>query len=182
MFVFSGGQADDCTSGFMSLDRMNAVLDNYDSNLEKCDVDGLALLPAINFSCNGVIFEIVFGADWAGNTDSFTELQIWRPVSGIDGLYTLVESTTIITEENTTQLYHYPLSSPLPFQAGDVLGYYQTNDCRLTFLYEKIYGGGGHQLYYFTHHDNTQTTINTHRTRSEHQFHLLLDVVTGLLL
>ena len=30
-----------------------------------------------------------------------------------------VGSTAITTEENTTQLYEYPLSSPLPFQEGD---------------------------------------------------------------
>ena len=45
--------------------------------------------------------------------------------NGNDGLYTLVESTTIITEENTTKLYHYPLSSPLSFQEGDILGIFQ---------------------------------------------------------
>ena len=30
-----------------------------------------------------------------------------------------------MTEENTTQLYEYPLSSPLPFQEGDILGFSQ---------------------------------------------------------
>ena len=56
-------------------------------------------------------------AEWTGS-DSFTELQIWR--SSGDGSYTKVGSTTIMTEENTTQLYEYPLSSPLPFLEGDI--------------------------------------------------------------
>ena len=48
----------------------------------------------------------------------FTELQIWRPVSGENGSYAKVGSTTIIvTAENPLQLYHYPLSAQLPWSS-----------------------------------------------------------------
>ena len=45
-----------------------------------------------------------------------------------------------MTEENTTELYQYPLSSPLPFQAGDILGFFQpaTSTSQLGLLYEGV--------------------------------------------
>ena len=82
------------------------------------------VVPKINFTCSGSIQSWVFGAQWEENTGSYTELQIWRPGSE-NGVSTKVWSTTIMTEENTTGLYSHTLSSPLPFQAGDVLGYYK---------------------------------------------------------
>ena len=45
-----------------------------------------------------------------------------------------------MTEENTRGLYQYPLSSPLPFQAGDILGYYQpaTSTSQLGLYHEEV--------------------------------------------
>ena len=45
-----------------------------------------------------------------------------------------------MTEENTTELYQYPLSSPLPFQAGDILGYFQPapSSSQLGLRYEEV--------------------------------------------
>ena len=43
------------------------------------------------------------------------------------------------SKENLTELYHYPLSSPLAFQVGDVLSYYQpsASDSQLRILHEE---------------------------------------------
>ena len=97
---------------------------------------GLFLFPDTNFTCSGSILSWTFGAEWNGNNQSFTELQIWR--SSGDGFYTKVGSTTIITERNISRFYHYPLSSPLPFQEGDILGYFQPPiaESPLTLHYE----------------------------------------------
>ena len=115
-------EADDCTSGFMSRDRMSTVLDNY---VVAAPNDRQAIVPEINFTCDGSIQSWIFGAQWRGMEDAFSdlELQIWR--SSEDGSYTKVGSTTIITGEDTTRLYQYPLDYPLPFLAGDILGFYQ---------------------------------------------------------
>ena len=100
---------------------MTEVLDKF--LVAAPDTNSQAIIPEINFTCNGSILSWTFGAQWRGNTPELTELQIWR--SSGDGSYDKVGSTTIMTEENTTGFYQYPLSSPLPFQAGDILGYYQ---------------------------------------------------------
>ena len=170
--VGGDGQRDDCTRGFMSLERIRAVLrprvltDYEDINLH-------AIFPGINFTCDGNIHSWTFGAEWYGNTGSYTELQIWR--SSGNGLnYTKVGRTTIKTErntKNTTQLYEYPLSSPLSFQEGDILGYYQPPRSR-SQLGLQLELGYGHKLYYKEHEDDSFIEITV-------PLHVLVAVETG---
>ena len=102
---------DDCTSGFMGLDRMDAVLGNY-GRVTYSPTDRQAIFPGVNFTCSGSIQRWIFGAFWNGYTVSFTELQIWR--SGGDGSYTKVGSTTInVTEQDFTTI---PSPLPCPFK------------------------------------------------------------------
>ena len=177
VLISSGGNAaDDCTSGFMSVDRMDDILGN-DGSLT-LDYDYTAIFPEVSFTSSGSIRSWIFGGRWVGNSGSFTELQIWRPVSGADGSYTKVGSTTIMTEQNSSQLYHYPLSSPLPFQAGDVLGCSQPPllSSQLTLRMETE--GRGRQLgYYFYPRTNSdQLTISG---PGSDQFQLLVNAITG---
>ena len=172
--VSAGQAADDCTSGFVSLDRMHAVLGNYNSS----DVVGFArvtqaIIPGINFTCSGSIESWTFGADWEQDTD-FIELQIWRPGSE-DGSYTKVGSTTInVEEEGQTDLYDYPLSSPLHFQAGDILGYYG----QMRLMAEDV--GADHPLYYTrTTSAASQFSITDPQTGYTDQYHVLIRVTTG---
>ena len=120
----------------------------------------------------------MFGADWVGG-NLFPELQIWRP-TGHDGVYTKVGYTTINTVRESSRFYEYSLSSPLEFQAGDVLGYYQPNfdESQLSLLSEN--GGRDTQLVYFNIMPTSPATeldINS-LTESRTQ-QLLLNVVTG---
>ena len=172
-YCVSAGQAvDDCTSGFISLDRMDAVLGNYGNVV---DFGGMvqAVIPGINFTCSGSIESWTFGARWEVDTD-FIELQIWRPGSE-DGSYTKVGSTMIyVEEEGQTKLYHYLLSSPLHFQAGDILGHYRQIRLELEYV------GGGHPLY-FTYPDSaaSQFSITDPQTNYADQRHVLVRVTTG---
>ena len=113
-YLFAGrGQADDCTSGFTSVDRIDAVLGNYGTVfISLPDFSAQVIVPDTTFTCNGSILSWTFGARWEGNSETLTELHIWR--SSGDGSYTKVGSTTIMTEENTTGLYQYPLSMRIP--------------------------------------------------------------------
>ena len=140
-----GRQTDDCTSGFMSLDRIEAVVGNTGSTdhglgdvvLWLPDSSVQAIVPDMNFNCDGSILSWTFGAQWEGNSSQYTELQIWR--SSGNSSYTKVGNTTIMfEEENSTDLYQYTLPSPLPFQAGDILGFFQgsTSTNQLALLFE----------------------------------------------
>ena len=164
------------------MDRMQRVLGSNRQVEFNNGRNSQAIVPGMTFKCSGSISSWTFGAGWhgSGNTESYTELQIWR--SSGDGSYTKVGSTTIMTEENTTQLYEYPLSSPLPFQEGDILGYYQPSlsrsQLRLQFGF-----GYGHRLYY-TNDVNSSAShfsmdhLNVRGTTN--QFHPLISVETGM--
>ena len=166
--VGGDGQSDDCTSGFMSLERIRAVQRRRDlTDYEHISLH--AIIPGISFACSGDISSWTFGAEWYGNTESYTELQIWR--SSGNGSYTKVDSTTIMTEQNTIKLYKYPLSSPLPFQEGDVLGYYQPSRSRGQ-LGLKLQLHSGHKVYSKENEDES-FEINAIR------FHVLVAVETG---
>ena len=54
----------------------------------------------------------------------------------------------MLEEENSTQLYQYTLTSPLPFQAGDILGYFQGSQStsQLRLLFEIV--GSDYPLHY----------------------------------
>ena len=180
-----GNGADECTSGFMSVDRMDFILGNEGSLDYRHNYQGI--FPEINFTCNGSIQSWIFGARWKGNIDSFTELQIWRPVSGDDEAYTLVGNTTIITEENTTKLYHYPLSSPLSFQAGDILGIFQPHNSKgqllLGYEYkeEEDYTLG----YFYSGSDSPDSPftpfsqLNINGLFTTKNVHIIVNVITG---
>ncbi|CAI8024638.1 hypothetical protein GBAR_LOCUS14308 [Geodia barretti] len=131
------GDGDGCTRGFMSLDRMDRLLDNIGTRVVAGNFQ--VIYPEVGFTCNGNIQSWVFGAQWEGGESFFTELQIWRPTG--NGFYTKVGYTTIITARNNSELYAYPVSPPLPFQAGDVLGYYQpqpsASQLRLLFVQDR---------------------------------------------
>ena len=112
------GVGSECTDGFPSLYHIEGNTDL--ENEEKRQV----IIPDINFTCNGTINKWIFGAKWKGNTQAFTELQIWRRTS--DTEYTKVGNTTIMAgSENDSNIYEYQLDTPLAFQEGDILGYFQ---------------------------------------------------------
>ena len=151
---------------------MHAVLGNYGSVV---DFDGVeqAIIPGINFICSGNIESWTFGARWLENY-TFIELQIWRPDSE-NGSYTKVGNTTInVEEEGQTHLYQYPLSSPLHFQAGDILGYYR----QMRLMAEDV--GSGHPLY-STHMNSSasQFSVDDPQTNYTEQYHVLIGVTTG---
>ena len=114
-----------------------------------------------------------------GEGTLFPELQIWRP-TGDDGVYTKVGYTTINTVIESSIFCEYSLSSPLNFQAGDVLGYYQPNvvGSQLRLLFEV--GGRDTQLGYFQLSPTSPATeLNISSLVETRTAQLSLNVVTG---
>ena len=105
----------------MSQERMDLLLHGVSSS-KHIFRGGITqgIFPGMNFTCNGSIQSIIFGAEWQGNSSSFPELQIWKPHGSHS--YSKVRSTLInVTRENTSKLYQYTLTSPLAFGKGDVM-------------------------------------------------------------
>lgn len=136
----------------------------------------LAIYPETYFTCNGNILSWTFGARWTG-LNQFPELQIWRS-SGNES-YTKVGSTTIITERNLTNIYKYPLSPPLSFQEGDILGYYQppTGDSLLHLQYE--IDGQPQRVYHFNRSFQSVNEIQLTNRPFQDKYQALIDAETG---
>ena len=147
-------------------------------SLTEFDVNVQAIIPSTNFTCDGSIHSWVFGGRWRGSTDSLTELQIWRP-SHRDGVYDKVGSTTINVMEgvlNQRRLYHTNLSSPLPFQAGDILGYYQSGE-HVNLIFENV--GSGHLLHYYYQDSALSWFYIPWSSGSTDAYHVLIGITTG---
>ena len=182
-----GRRADYCTSGFMSMDRIEAAVQGGPAAEEHVLSEPVvpfpiitrqAIFPYSNFTCDGSILSWTFGAQWEGNSPRYTELQIWR--SSGDGSYTKVGSTTIMLEdENPTRLYQYTLTSPLPFQAGDILGYFQGSQStsQLRLLFEDV--GSDHPLHYNIQDIPSSQFVFTSNTERVDRYHLLVSVKTS---
>ena len=187
LIISDVSEADECTSGFMSVDRMDDILGNEGTVFASFPNNHQAIFPEVTFTCSGSIHSWVFGAQPSeGNTDSYTELQIWRPDSE-NGVYSKVGSTTIMTEESPTPrliprptlFYHDPLSSPLTFQAGDVLGFYQPEPSRSQL---RLLGEGearGRQLgYYYLNTTNAASQLNI-SVPGDDRYQVFINAVTG---
>ena len=83
------------------------------------------ITPDIRFTCNGLITKWIIGSNvslpihpvWT----EYPELQVWRS-TGIN-TYRKINGTFIeITSLNSNRIYEYDNFSPIPFQAGDILG------------------------------------------------------------
>ena len=186
MYLTVGRRADYCTSGFMSVDRIEAAVQGGPAAADHVLsepvvpfplINRQAILPYSNFTCDGSILSWTFGAQWEGNSPRYTELQIWR--SSGDGSYTKVGSTTImLEEENSTQLYQYTLTSPLPFQAGDILGFFQgsRSTSQVTLLHEGVQSG---QPQNFVIQDSPSSQFIMENSLRNNLYHVLIYVQTG---
>ena len=149
------------------------------------DVGGVGhyqgLLPEVGFTCSGRLLGWVFGANWAGNTGEFTELQIWRQTSEV-GVYTKVGNTAIVTSQNQSKLYYYTLSTPLTFQAGDALGYYQpsSHDSQLKLLYEEGRRGELQGTYYYSRLQSPPTELDTRMQTLYTKYQIFINVIAGI--
>ena len=79
------------------------------------------ITPNITFTCDGWITKWIIGALWGSENMLFPELQIWR--NDGNATYRKINGTFISVEtSNASLIYEYSDFSPIPFQAGDILG------------------------------------------------------------
>ena len=115
-----GGQADGCTSGFPSIERMERVIDNQ---IAGAVWNQSAIFPGTSFNCTGIIQNLTFGANLLNGT-IFPEFQLWNP-RGNNNSYDFVKRITF-NESNQILPFIYQLNgTSILFEEGDVLGFYQ---------------------------------------------------------
>ena len=159
----------------MSLDRIDALVGNLGNNFDaNGNIQGI--FPEVGFTCNGSIQSWVFGARYEVH-NQLIELQIWRPTG--NGVYTKVGYTTIVANE-VANLYEARLSSPLAFQAGDVLGYYQPelSQTQLRLRFEEE-GRDGQLAYFYTGVTSPASELDVRSRTSNSQYQIMVTVVTG---
>ena len=80
------------------------------------------ITPDINFTCDGVITKWIIGALRANNTSLVPgpELQLWRNTG--NDTYVKINGTLVTSDTYSSSLIYENSISPIPFQAGDVLG------------------------------------------------------------
>ena len=173
--IAGAGQAGNCTDGFMPRDRIDKVLDNY---IAGASYNQRAIIPEMNFTCEGHIRELIFGAQWRDSDGAFPDIQIWRPTN--DNLvYNRVDNVTIDVTQSDTLLYKFSLeeSSMLQFQDGDVIGFYQPNSNSRLRLQLAVRRPTPLQTIYYNN-GNPQDTFQMNDENTDSR-NLILAVVTG---
>ena len=109
------------------------------------DSERLRVLPSMNFSCNGNISRWTFVAlRQRGGRNQYPRFQLWRP-NGAEGyvrVYQSISSGSRLTTTAQTTIAEYVPPAPIPFQAGDVLGVYQTR--RQSVIHVSVPNNFGH--------------------------------------
>ena len=136
----------------------------------------------MKFTCDGMITKWIIGANVFSNS-FYPELQVWRNIG--NDMYQKRNGTFItIPTESSNRIYEYDNFSPIPFQAGDILGVFlpQNGSARLRLLSETT----DSPTNYYLNTDNSAShspfdTIDIHSTQSltSQAYHPLVSVEIG---
>ena len=171
--VLTKFEVTNCTSGFPSRERMYAVLNRPNSH----QTNTQAIIPSMNFTCNGSISSWIIAANLgklSTNSTPFTELQIWRRER--TGEYKRVVFTEVMSKINSSKVYYHNLASPMVFQAGDIIGYYQSGN-KHRILFGRV--NSGQTVYYHNNQESSSSTFNKSGSRINDRDHALITVIAG---
>ena len=97
----------------------------------------LAIIPRLNFSCNGRVTSIKAGLDKNSSLSNFLSFQVWRPSLPGSRVYNKVGEVQLQSDDQVTKGYYnfeatVTLTSEnrIEFQSGDVIGYYHPYQSR----------------------------------------------------
>ena len=86
------------------------------------------LYPELKFSCNGSVTKWIYGAVDMSGTGELPEIQIWRQTDTDTYTKQTFSSVPANETEPGTNIHEYYPETPLEFQEGDILGYFQPDE------------------------------------------------------
>ena len=97
------------------------------------------ITPDINFTCDGVITKWLVGGGWVNDSSLIPgpELQLWRKTT--INTYTKINGTFVTSSVSSDNgIFNDSSFSPIPFQAGDILGIFvpRSGSTRLRLRFE----------------------------------------------
>ena len=135
------------------------------------------ITPSITFMCDGWITKWIIGALWDNTLELFPELQIWRKAG--NETYRKINGTRIVVDtRNESLIYEYSNFTPIPFQAGDVLGAFVPLG-NVTKLKLRSEGNRGPLNYYILTNNAPESpynNVNLSGTLTSATFHPLISV------
>ena len=99
--------------------------------------DRLAIIPRLNFTCNGRITSIRARVRFFNNRNDSLFLQVWRPSSVGSTMYNKIGEVQLQSDDQLTGSGHFRTANitltgnnSIQVQSGDVVGYYHPPDAR----------------------------------------------------
>ena len=136
-----------CVCGFMSVERMRILLRLDTVGNLRGGQQRQQITPDMKFTCDGLITKWIVGADWHNDDYLYPELQVWRR-NVVNNTYHKINGTFLnIETESNNRIYEYEDFSPIPVQAGDVLGAFIPQN-KLAKLRLRSEENHGHTNYY----------------------------------
>ena len=86
------------------------------------------LYPELKFSCNGSVTKWIYGAVDRSDTGDLPEIQIWRQTDTDTYTKQTFSHVSANETEPETNIHEYYPETPLEFQKGDILGYFQPRE------------------------------------------------------
>ena len=146
-FTIIGGQV--CT------DSVNIDLDERNHDESFIGQNILAIIPRLNFTCNGRITSIRAAIAFNAIRRVYPFFQVWRPTSVGSPVYTKIGEVQVQSDEQVNDRRFGDAevnitltgNNTIEFQSGDVVGYYHPPDLRLNIETKQT---DGYHEYLFT--------------------------------
>ena len=119
-----GGQ--ECTDSVVVQQRGNNVI----------GYNRLAIIPRLNFTCNGRITSIRARVNRDGSRDDHLFFQVWRRESTGSTMYNKIDEVQLPSDDQVTRVNFFLVANinltnnAVEFQSGDIVGYYHPPDAR----------------------------------------------------
>ena len=106
----------------------------------------LAIIPRLNFTCNGRITSIRARMIFDNNSSDYPSFQMWRPPSVGSTMYSKIGKVQLQSDDqlsvvnNATRIATITLTGndTMKVQSGDVVGYYHPPDACLRVIARKL--------------------------------------------